>query len=125
MTSIYGSQFRGNALVVGKTGCGKTTFLQKLRLYIFFGKIVKTKWVSRIEIDEKCKAEIQSCFDNEVEIHIAKELVILASLRETFKLRIRDLIDDDVNLNNSVFGKKKKKWIVLLLSRRFWCCRYF
>ena len=124
MTSIYDSQFRGNVLVVGKTGCGKTTFLQKLGLYIFFGKIVKTKWVSRIEIDEKCKAEIQSCFDNEVEIHIAKELVILASLRETFKLRIRDLIDDDVNVNNSVFGKKKK-WIVLLLSRRFWCCRYF
>ena len=124
MTSIHDSQFRGNVLVVGKTGCGKTTFLQKLGLYIFFEKIVKTKWVSRIEIDEKCKAEIQSCFDNEVEIHIAKELVKLASLLETFKLRTRDLIDDDVNVNNSVFGKKKK-WIVLLLSRRFWCCRYF
>ena len=124
MTSIHDSQFRGNVLVVGKTGCGKTTFLQKLGLYIFFGKIVKTKWVSGIEIDEKCKAEIQSCFDNEVEIHIAKELVKLASLLETFKLRTRDLIDDDVNVNNSVFGKKKK-WIVLLLSRRFWCCRYF
>ena len=124
MTSIHDSQFRGNVLVVGKTGCGKTTFLQKLGLYIFFGKIVKTKWVSRIEIDEKCKAEIQSCFDNKVEIHIAKELVKLASLLETFKLRTRDLIDDDVNVNNSVFGKNKK-WIVLLLSRRFWCCRYF
>ena len=124
MTSIYDSQFRGNVLVVGKTGCGKTTFLQKLGLYIFFWKIVKTNWVSRIEIDEKCKAEIQSCFDNEVEIHIAKELVKLASLLETFKLRTRDLIDDDVNVNNSVFGKNKK-WIVLLLSRRFWCCRYF
>ena len=36
MTSIYDSQFRGNVLVVGKTGCGKTTFLQKLGLYIFF-----------------------------------------------------------------------------------------
>ena len=90
MTSIHDSQFRGNVLVVGKTGCGKTTFLQKLGLYIFFGKIVKTKWVSRIEIDEKCKAEIQFCFDNEVEIHIAKELVKLASLLETFKLRTRD-----------------------------------
>ena len=30
MSSIYHGQFRSNVLVVGKTGCGKTTFLQKL-----------------------------------------------------------------------------------------------
>ena len=27
---IYHAQFRGNILVVGKTGCGKTHFLQNL-----------------------------------------------------------------------------------------------
>ena len=48
--SIYDGQFRGNVLVVGKTGCGETYFLQKLGLYNFFGKIVKTEWVSWIEI---------------------------------------------------------------------------
>ena len=41
MTSIHDSQFRGNVLVVGKTGCGKTTFLQKLGLYIFLEKLLK------------------------------------------------------------------------------------
>ena len=85
---------------MGKAGCGKTTFLQKLGLYNFFGEIVKIEWVSGIEIDEKREAEIQSCFDYEVEIHIAKEPDKLASLLETFKLRTRDLIDDDVNINN-------------------------
>ena len=30
MTLIYNGQFRGNILLVGKTGYGKTTFLEKL-----------------------------------------------------------------------------------------------
>ena len=49
--SIYDGQFRGNILVVGKTGCGKTNILQKLALNNFFCKLVKTEWVAGIEID--------------------------------------------------------------------------
>ena len=48
---------------MGKTGCCKTIFLQKLGLQNFFGKIVKTEWVSGIGLDEKHEVEIQSCFD--------------------------------------------------------------
>ena len=50
--TIYDGQLRGNILDVGRTGCGKTYFLQKLGLNNFFGKIVKTEWVSGIEISE-------------------------------------------------------------------------
>ena len=53
MSSIYDGQFRGNILVVGRTGCGKTTFLEKLGLNNFFGEIIKTEWVSGIDIDKK------------------------------------------------------------------------
>ena len=49
--SIYDRQFRGNIPVVGKTGCGKTHFLQKLGLNKFFGNLVKTEWVTGVEID--------------------------------------------------------------------------
>ena len=42
MTSIYDGQFYGNVLVVGRTGCDKTTFLEKLGLNNFFGNILKT-----------------------------------------------------------------------------------
>ena len=104
MSSIYDGQFRGNVLVVGKIGCEKTTSLQKLGINNFFGKILKTEWISGIDINEKREAEIQSCFENEVEIHIAKEPGELDSLLETFKLRTRDLADDDVDINNSLFG---------------------
>ena len=60
MTSIYDGQFRGNILVVGRTGCRKTTFLEKLGTHNFFGNIVKTEWISGTDIDEKRKAKIQS-----------------------------------------------------------------
>ena len=53
MSSIYDGQSRGNILVVGRTGCGKTTFLEKLGLNTFFGEIIKTEWVSGIDIDKK------------------------------------------------------------------------
>ena len=53
MSSIYDGQFYRNILVVGRTGCGKTTFPEQLGLNNFFGKIVKTEWISGIDIDKK------------------------------------------------------------------------
>ena len=107
MSSIYNGQFYGNILVVGRTGCGKTTFLEKLGLNNFFGNIIKTEWISGIDIDKKREAEIQSYFSNETEVHVAKEQDELDSLIETFKLRSREETTDDNNVNNS-FGENKK-----------------
>ena len=53
MTSTYDGQFRGNILVVGRTGYGKITFLEKLGLNNFSGNIIKTEWISGIVIDKK------------------------------------------------------------------------
>ena len=106
MTFIYDGQFRGNILVVGRTGCGKTTFLEKLGLNNFFGYII-IEWISSIDIDKKREAEIQSYFSSETEIHIAKEPDELDSLIETFKLRSHEEIIDKNNVNN-LFGKNKK-----------------
>ena len=107
MSSIYDGQFYGNIFVVGRTGCGKTTFLEKLGLNNFFGNIIKTEWISGIDIDKKREAEIQSYFSNETEVHVAKEQDELDSLIETFKLRLREETTDNNNVNNS-FGKNKK-----------------
>ena len=52
MSSIYNGQFYGNILVVGRTGCGKTTFLEKLSLNNFLGNIIKTERISGIDIDK-------------------------------------------------------------------------
>ena len=53
MTSIYEGQFYDNVSVVGRTGCGKTTFLENLGLNNFFGDIIKTESISGIDIDKK------------------------------------------------------------------------
>ena len=107
MSSIYDGQFYGNILVVGRTGCGKTTFHEKLGLNNFFGDIIKTEWISGIDIDKKREAEIKSYFSNETEVQVAKEQDELDSLIETFKLRSREETTDDNNVNNS-FGENKK-----------------
>ena len=57
MSSIYDGQFSRNVLVVGKTGCGKTTFLEKLGINKFFGNTVKIEWISRIAIDKKKRGQ--------------------------------------------------------------------
>ena len=106
MSSIYDGQSRGNILVVDRTSCGKTTFLEKLGLNTFFGEIIKTEWVSGIDIDKKREAEIQSYFTNKTEVHVANEPDELDSLIETFKLRSHEEIADE-NVNNS-FGENKK-----------------
>ena len=107
MTSICSGQFSGNILVVGKTCCGKTTFLEKLEIFIFFGNLVKTEWRIGIDIDKKRETKNQSRFSNETEIHTPKEPDELDSLIETLKLRTRDIVDDNDDVN-SLFGKNKK-----------------
>ena len=106
MSSIYDGQFYVNILVLGRAGCVKTTFLEKLGLNNLFGNIIKTEWISGIEIDKKGEAEIQSYFSNKTEVHVSKEQDELDSIIETFKLRSRGETIDN-NVNNS-FGENKK-----------------
>ena len=96
---------------MGRTNCGKTTFIDKLGLNNFFGDIVKTEWISGIGIDKKREAEIQSYFKNETEFHLAKDQDDLNTLIDTFKQRSEESYenDDNKNLNvNSVFGENRK-----------------
>ena len=90
MTSIYKGQFYRNVLVVERTGCGKTTYLEKLGLNNFFGDIIKTEWISGIDIDKTRETEIQSYFSNETEVHVAEKQDELDPLTATFKLQSRE-----------------------------------
>ena len=110
MVSIYNGQFLGNVLVVCRTNCGKTTFIEKLGLNNFFGNIVKTEWVSGIAINNKREAEIQLYFKNETEVHIAQDQDKLDSLIDTFKQRSHENYDDNSNNSNvnSSFGENRK-----------------
>ena len=110
MSSIYNGHFLGNILVVGRTNCGKTTFIKRLGLNNFFDKIVKTEWVSGIAIDKKKEAEIQSYFKNETEVHVAQDQEKLDYLIDTFKQRSHENYGNNSNNNtvNSCFGVNRK-----------------
>ena len=58
----YGGKFWRNILIVGRTGCGKTTFMQKLAVNNFFGVLKKAEWVSYIPLSKTREAEIESNF---------------------------------------------------------------
>ena len=112
---IYNAQFNGNILVIGRTGCGKTTFLEKLAINKFFGDIIKTEWVSGIEIDTSREAEIQSCFSNETKVHVATEKNEVDALLENFKSNALETEGDNVNLSNS-FGEIRKMDRLIVLD---------
>ena len=80
----------------------------------FFGNLVKTEWISGIDIDEKREGKIQSCFSNETEIHLANEPDELDSLIGTLKLRTHDIVDDNDDVNSLVgVNKKMDRFIVM------------
>ena len=70
---ICDANFTGNALIVRRTGCGKTTyFMQNLAGNKFFGKLKMVEWVSYIDLDEEREAEIESYFYCNVDFHYPK-----------------------------------------------------
>ena len=81
---VYDAKFQGNVLVVGRTNCGKTDFLQKLAVNNFFGKLVQVEWVSKLNLDKKREAEIQSCFDCAAKSHYPEDKNELHNILEQF-----------------------------------------
>ena len=106
MTSkyIYNGKFRGNILVLGRTECGKTSFVQKLALYDFFGKLKNAKWVSGIQLNEIREAEIESNFSCDISFFYPNDINELADLIEEFKLEVET--EETENENVTIFGEK-------------------
>ena len=107
MTSkyIYDGKFRGNILVLGRTECGKTSFVQKLALYDFFGKLKNAKWVSGIQLNEGREAEIESNFSCDISFFYPNDINELADLIEEFKLEVETEETENENVT-TIFGEK-------------------
>ena len=104
---IYDGKFRGNILVLGRTECGKTSFVQKLALYDFFGKLKNAKWVSGIQLNDSREAEIESNFSCEISFFYPNNINELADLIEEFKLEVETEKNetDNENDNVTIFGE--------------------
>ena len=56
---VYDGCFNGNILVVGRTGCGKTTFIQRLGANNLFGDIIDVFGISEIILSSEREDQIR------------------------------------------------------------------
>ena len=100
MGYIYDGKFTGNILVVGRTACGKTSFVQRLAVNRFFGDLIKAEWASYIKLDKKREAEIQSCFDCQLDFYYSRNKDQFDNLLEYFKTKSASC-DENVEENDT------------------------
>ena len=103
---VYNGKFSGNILIVGRTECGKTTFMQKLTLNNFFGKLKKTEWVSGIEVRKTREAEIETNLSCKVDFHYPSDEDELSDQLDQFKLESKSNELDNLKNVKNIFGEK-------------------
>ena len=90
---IYNGRFNGNILVVGRTGCGKTTFIQQLGKKLFGTEITDVFWVSKIILSSKRENAIRKSFkDQDVIFNYPTDLDEFNYLIGNFTQEISDLL---------------------------------
>ena len=62
MNYAYNGKFEGKILIVGRMGCGKTTFVQNLGKNKLFGGIDKVLWIFKVELSKDREGNITDCF---------------------------------------------------------------
>ena len=62
MNYAYNGKFEGNILIVGRMGCGKTTFVENLGKNKLFGGIDKVLLIFKVELSKDREGNIRDCF---------------------------------------------------------------
>ena len=71
----FDGTFEGNILIVGRTRCGKTTFVKNLGKNKLFGDILTVYWISKISLYAEREGKIKESFeDQEVNFHHPENL---------------------------------------------------
>ena len=100
----YNGQFNGNILVVGRTGCGKTTFIQMLgRNKLFGSEISDVFWISKNVLTSEREDSIKESFINQ-EVHFSypHDLDDFNYLLENFTQDKSEYIDNELGENLQV-----------------------
>ena len=98
---IYDGKFEGNIMVVARTGCGKTTFIQNLGKNKMFGKSINLVfWVPKIKLSGEREDVIKNSFvDQTVKFVYPNNL-------DEFNYLIDFFMSEKITESESVLGEK-------------------
>ena len=113
---VYNGKFSGNILIAGRTECGKTTFMQKLAVNNFFGKLKKPECVSGIELSKTREAEIETNFSCKVDFHYPSDEGKLSNQLDQFKLESKSNETDNLKNVKNIFGEKSVRDILIVFD---------
>ena len=111
----YDATFRDNILVLGQTGCGKTSFVQSLGKNKIFGSdLLSVNWASKIDLSNNREEESRQCFSyRKVDFQYPNDVEDLNLIIETFQKETYDE-DEKTNNNCNIFGENKYLTSLLL-----------
>ena len=93
--NTYDGKISGNVLVLSSTGSEKNSLAQRMGYNGMFGQLEKIHRISKVDLSEERKVEIDSCFKAEVKFY---------NLQEEYKLD-KTFID----LENTYREKQEKR----------------
>ena len=103
MNYSFDAKFEGNILVVGRTGCGKTTFVQNLGKNKMFGEIKEVTWLSKIPLSREREDNIRSCFiDEQIDFKYPNNIEDFEELLEFFQRKKAPCNANDLGENIKV-----------------------
>ena len=93
----FDGKFEGNILIVGRTECGKTTFIQNLGKNRMFGNdIIEVFWVLKIFLNKEREDFIRDSFqDQKVHFSYPQDLNDFNYLIENFMQVKANYVDND------------------------------
>ena len=103
---VYNGKFSGNILIVGRTECGKTTFMQELALNNTFDKLKKNRMGSGIELSKTRETDIETNFSCKVGFHYPSDEDELNDQLDQFKLESKSNELDNLKNVKNIFGEK-------------------
>ena len=117
MSKIYtlDGRFTDNILVLGQTGCGKTTFLQNLARNKMFNRLKSVNWISEITLTKNREEQISLCFKNtKVNFSYQNYLNEFDALIENFQRETDDIDNNNDNNVDEILGEKKIDKLIVM-----------
>lgn len=101
----FDGTFTGNILVLGQTGCGKTTLVQDLGKNKIFRYLESVQLISKKTLKKMREDDIRSCFNcNEVNFHYPDNISGFNVLTQSFQYQSTNIV---YNNRCKIFEEKK------------------